>query len=101
VLVSADDAVRDLSVSIRVPARCLHSEHLCPHRHVLRQGSHVFTVLKDWRIVVDVQDGDQHVAQRGQTWGALVTGPGLQLVCGLHLSVQGALQAHNTGVLVN
>lgn len=100
-LIPTDDAVRDLSVSLRVPAGCLHSEHLCAHHHILRHGSRVFTVLKHRRIVVDVQDRDHHLAQRGETRGALVTGASPQLICRLHLAVQGTLQAYYTGVLVN
>lgn len=87
VLIPTDDAVRDLSVSLRVPAGCLHSEQLRARRHILRHGSRVFTVLKHRWIVVDVQDGDHHLAQRGEAWRALVTGAGLQLICRLRLAV--------------
>lgn len=100
-LIPADDAVRDFSVGLCVSAGCLHSEQLCAHCHILRHGSSVFTVLKHWRIVVDVQDRNYHLAQRGEMWGALVTGAGLQLICRLNLAVQWTLQAYYTGVLVN
>lgn len=100
-LIATDDAVRDLSISVCVSAGCLYSEHLCAHHHILKHGRRVFAVLKHRRIVVDVQDRYHHLAQRGETRGSLVTCTGLQLICRLHLTVQGTLQAYYTGVLVN
>lgn len=100
-LVPADDAVSDLAVGVGVSAGCVHSERLSTHGHILRHGGCVFTVLKHRRIVVDVQDGDHHLAERGQTRRALVTGTGLQLIYWLHFAVQGTLQGYYTSGLVN
>lgn len=99
--VPTDDAVRDLSAGFRVPAGRVYSEQLRSRRHVLRHRSGVFTVLKHWRVVVDVQDGDRHQAHGRETWQTLVSGQSLQLICWLHLTVQGTFQGYYTGVLVN
>lgn len=79
--IPTDDAVRDLSAGFRVTAGRQHSEQLRSHRHILRHRSGVFAVLKHWRVVVDVEDGDHHQAQEREAWQALVTGQSLQLIC--------------------
>lgn len=79
--VPADDAIRNLSISLCVAASCLHSEQLRAHGHILGNGGRILTVLKHWRIVVDIQDRDHYLAERGQTRQALVADESLQLIC--------------------